>query len=101
MSFVKKISENVFNMALIRFILFYRYSTQLNNNVTVQLHRIEYVHSRHLIYRDVKPENFLIGRTSTRREKIIHIIGGYEICLNIYTKDYILEHLLKSIIKYM
>ncbi|XP_065165449.1 casein kinase I isoform X1 [Atheta coriaria] len=38
------------------------------------LHRIEYVHGRHLIYRDVKPENFLIGRSNTKREKVIHII---------------------------
>ncbi|XP_050350223.1 casein kinase I isoform X9 [Nymphalis io] len=38
------------------------------------LHRIEYVHTRHLIYRDVKPENFLIGRATSKREKIIHII---------------------------
>ncbi|XP_037956366.1 casein kinase I isoform X8 [Teleopsis dalmanni] len=43
--------------------------------ISIQLlHRIEYVHGRELIYRDVKPENFLIGRSSTRREKIIHII---------------------------
>ncbi|KAK7595432.1 hypothetical protein V9T40_013257 [Parthenolecanium corni] len=38
------------------------------------LHRVEYVHERHLIYRDVKPENFLIGRTATKKDKIIHII---------------------------
>jgi len=38
------------------------------------LHRIEYVHSKHLIYRDVKPENFLIGRSSNRKDRLIHII---------------------------
>lgn len=27
-----------------------------------------------MIYRDVKPENFLIGRSTTKRDKIIHII---------------------------
>lgn len=36
--------------------------------------RMEYVHSKHLIFRDVKPENFLIGRHSTKKDTIIHII---------------------------
>ncbi|XP_062517398.1 casein kinase I-like [Corticium candelabrum] len=38
------------------------------------LRRIEYVHAKHLIYRDVKPENFLVGRPNSRNQNIIHII---------------------------
>ncbi|XP_063770880.1 casein kinase I isoform X4 [Pseudophryne corroboree] len=43
--------------------------------IAVQLiSRIEYVHTKSLIYRDVKPENFLLGRPGSRRQKTIHII---------------------------
>lgn len=38
------------------------------------IERIEYVHSKQLIYRDIKPENFLIGRQSSNRHNLIHII---------------------------
>ena len=40
----------------------------------LQLDRMSYVHTKHLIYRDVKPENFLVGRNSTGRNHIVHII---------------------------
>uniref|UniRef100_A0ABI8ASC0 non-specific serine/threonine protein kinase n=1 Tax=Felis catus TaxID=9685 RepID=A0ABI8ASC0_FELCA len=36
--------------------------------------RMEYVHTKSLIYRDVKPENFLVGRPGTKRQHAIHII---------------------------
>lgn len=40
----------------------------------LQIARVEYVHNKHLIYRDVKPENFLMGRLHTQNKNIVHII---------------------------
>nr|XP_033784892.1 casein kinase I isoform X5 [Geotrypetes seraphini] len=43
--------------------------------IAIQLiSRMEYVHSKNLIYRDVKPENFLIGRPGIKTQQVIHII---------------------------
>ena len=39
-----------------------------------QITRLEYVHSKHLIYRDVKPENFLMGRFGMANQNTVNII---------------------------
>jgi casein kinase 1, gamma len=38
------------------------------------IRRIKYVHSKNLIYRDVKPENFLIGRPLSNKYHLINIV---------------------------
>ncbi|KAK8145672.1 hypothetical protein MY1884_003399 [Beauveria asiatica] len=38
------------------------------------LSRVQTIHERNLIYRDIKPDNFIIGRPGTKAANVIHVI---------------------------
>lgn len=39
-----------------------------------QLSRVQTIHEKNLIYRDIKPDNFLIGRPGTKADSVIHVV---------------------------
>ncbi|KAI5294991.1 casein kinase I [Ascosphaera acerosa] len=38
------------------------------------LSRVQTIHEKNLIYRDIKPDNFLIGRPGTKAASVIHVV---------------------------
>ncbi|KAI5808984.1 casein kinase-like protein I [Peziza echinospora] len=38
------------------------------------LSRVQTIHEKNLIYRDIKPDNFLIGRPATKAANVIHVV---------------------------
>lgn len=40
-----------------------------------QVTRVQAIHEKSLIYRDIKPDNFLIGVPGTKTANTIHVIG--------------------------
>mgnify|MGYP001473067834 CR=1 FL=1 len=35
---------------------------------------LEFIHSKHLLHCDIKPDNIVIGRNSTSKENVIHLV---------------------------
>lgn len=41
--------------------------------------RVQAIHEKSLIYRDIKPDNFLIGVPGSKNANVIHIIGAFNV----------------------
>jgi casein kinase 1 len=48
--------------------------TITENASQLQLTRVQTIHEKNLIYRDIKPDNFLIGRPGTKGENMIFVV---------------------------
>lgn len=54
-----------------------------------QITRIESVHNKSLIYRDIKPDNFLIGPPGTKHANTVYLIGTqYLLHSDFFNADY-------------
>lgn len=52
-----------------------RFTPKTVSMIAIQILKItEYVHSKQLIFRDIKPENFLIGRQSLNKHRTLYMI---------------------------
>lgn len=40
----------------------------------LQISRVQTIHEKNLIYRDIKPDNFLIGRPGTKNANLVHVV---------------------------
>ncbi|KAF9227647.1 CK1/CK1/CK1-G protein kinase [Gyrodon lividus] len=38
------------------------------------IYRVQTIHEKNLIYRDIKPDNFLIGRPGTKAANVVHVV---------------------------
>lgn len=44
------------------------------NLVNLKLSRVQSIHEKNLIYRDIKPDNFLIGRPGSKNANLVHVV---------------------------
>jgi casein kinase 1 len=51
-----------------------RHFPQSSISADGQLSRVQTIHEKNLIYRDIKPDNFLIGRPGTKGANTIHVV---------------------------